>query len=199
MMAIDRAKLLAALSDAPFHNLMHDHQWQGLGIILTAWETHRAFADHQRLAYVLATTFHETDFTMQPIEEVGHGGAHAYGVRDPVTGQRYYGRGYVQLTWRRNYALMSSVVGRDLVHRPELALDPAIAAEILIYGMERGSFTGKKFADFFTPEKADWFNARRIINGLDKAAAIEGYAKAFYAALRKASAEPTDDLHMQME
>jgi len=32
-----------------------------------------------------------------------------------------------------------------------------------------GLFTGKKVRDFFTPSWSDWINARRIINGLDRA------------------------------
>ena len=33
----------------------------------------------------------------------------------------------------------------------------------------QGVFTGKKFGDYFNKTTEDWVNARRIINGLDKA------------------------------
>jgi len=42
--------------------------------------------------------------TIQPIEEIGKGSGQDYGKTDPETGQAYYGRGFVQLTWRDNYA-----------------------------------------------------------------------------------------------
>ena len=44
-------------------------------------------------------------------------------------------------------------------------------------GMRRGSFTGKKLADFIGPASCDYLQARRIINGLDRASTIEEYAR----------------------
>ena len=49
--------------------------------------------------------------------------------------------------------------------------------------MTKGIFTGKKFADYFSPQKEDWVNARRIVNGLDKANSIADYGKRYYAAI----------------
>lgn len=66
---------------------------------------------------------------------------------------------------------------------PSLALDPAIAGKILFAGMETGLFTGKKFGDFFSKTKEDWINARRIINGLDRAPQIADYGRKFYSAI----------------
>ncbi|TOE35570.1 hypothetical protein CGJ43_25525, partial [Vibrio parahaemolyticus] len=64
----------------------------------------------QYLAYVLATTYHETGHTMKPIEEWGKGQGRPYGEPDPETGQTYYGRGYVQLTWLANYIKAKAAV-----------------------------------------------------------------------------------------
>jgi hypothetical protein len=50
--------------------------------------------------------------------------------------------------------------------------------------MERGLFTGKKLSDYFNDKKTDWRNARRIINGLDKADTIARYAQNFYNCLK---------------
>ena len=51
--------------------------------------------------------------------------------------------------------------------------------------------TGKALKNYIgDPDKGqivDYYHARRIINGLDKAAVIEGYAKEFEQALDKAS------------
>jgi hypothetical protein len=54
--------------------------------------------------------------------------------------------------------------------------------------MLRGTFTPPKYyklADFFT-EHSDWYNARKIINGLDRAEQIAGYGRRFYFALLEA-------------
>jgi hypothetical protein len=69
------------------------------------------------------------------------------------------------------------------VRHPEEALDIVIATKILFIGMTRGTFTGKKFADYFNANADDWINARRIINGKDKANLIAGYGKQYYAAI----------------
>ena len=98
-----------------------------------------------------------------------------------------YGRGLVQLTWIDNYRKMGAIVGAALVDHPERALEPALSARILIEGMRRGSFTGRKLGHHF-PEggAADWVGARRIINGTDCAEAIAGYGRSFAAALAPA-------------
>ena len=158
-------------------------QADGLNSILNEWETNHAKKDDRWLAYMLATTYHETDKKMQPIEEYGKGKGRAYGKPDPVTGKTYYGRGYVQLTWKDNYQAMSKVVKDDLVSHPELALRPDYATKILFYGMMNGSFTSKKLSQYFNETTEDWKNARRIINGLDKANTIADYGHSFYAAI----------------
>jgi putative peptidoglycan binding protein/glycosyl hydrolase family 19 (putative chitinase) len=88
----------------------------------------------------------------------------------------YYGRGLVQLTWYYNYKKMSSKVGVDLYNNPDLALELNYAIPIMFIGMKEGFFTGKKFADYFNPAKENWVNARRIINGTDRANTIAGRA-----------------------
>jgi hypothetical protein len=56
----------------------------------------------------------------------------------------------------------------------------------MFVGMEEGWFTGKKLSDYINGGKADYYGARGIINGKDRAAEIATYAKAFEAALRAA-------------
>jgi putative chitinase len=79
---------------------------------------------------------------------------------------------------------MSQVVGRDLVNHPELALDPKIAYRIMSDGMRHGSFTGKKLSDYIHGTTADYYGARRIINGTDRAELIAGYASKLEAILK---------------
>lgn len=180
---IDRTTFFTAARAKPFGGRLDQEQVDGMNAILDAWESANQQRDLRHIAYELGTTYHETATTMQPIAEYGHGNGRPYGHPDPVTRHVYYGRGYVQLTWKANYAAMSAVVGEDLVANPDLALEPAIAATIMFYGMEHGTFTGRKLADYFTATGSDWINARRVINGLDCASAIATYAQEFYSAL----------------
>lgn len=138
------------------------------------------------LAYVLATAYHETAHTMQPIEEYGKGKGKAYGKPAGPYGKVYYGRGYVQLTWLDNYQKAGEKLSVNLVKFPEQALNPKIASEILFASMEQGWFTGRKLDDYLTALATDYVGARRIVNGTDKASLIAGYAKAFETALKAA-------------
>jgi putative chitinase len=158
-------------------------QVDGMNAILDYWEDKLSEDDDRWLAYALATTFHETAFTMQPIEEFGKGRGHPYGEPDPETGQTYYGRGFVQLTWKFNYQKLGDLLHVDLVHHPQLALQLDIATRILFAGMIGGLFTGKKLGDFFNHNEDDWVNARTIINGHDHAGQIAQYGHKFYAAI----------------
>lgn len=136
------------------------------------------------LAYGLATAWHEA--RLKPIEEIGKGKGRKYGVPDK-TGQVPYGRGLVQLTWDYNYARADKELGLGgaLVKDYDLALDSMVAGKILVGGMEEGWFTGKKLADYLPDPRgtdAQFREARRIINGTDRAELIAGYAAQFQAA-----------------
>ncbi|WP_299680079.1 glycoside hydrolase family 19 protein [uncultured Tenacibaculum sp.] len=157
-------------------------QVNGYNQILDYWENEN-LKDVRWLAYVLATTYHETDKTIKPLREYGKGRGRKYGIPDSENGQTYYGRGYVQLTWRKNYQKYSDILEIDLVDNPDLALDQEIATKILFHGMINGVFTGKALKDYFNENKSDWYNARRIVNGTDKMYTIGDYGKEFFAAI----------------
>jgi putative chitinase len=180
-----------------FKGRMSDAQVRGTSALLDAlagWPT-------RWVAYGLATAYHETAFTMLPIKERG-GKAYLTRMYDPIgerpalakrmgnrmpgDGVKYAGRGYVQLTWRSNYAKAAAKLGVDLLNDPDMAMHPTYAARIMRAGMEEGWFTGKKLADYLSGTKSDYVGARRIINGTDKAREIADYALAFEAALRAA-------------
>lgn len=141
-------------------------------------------------AYALATAWHETAHTMQPVKEYGGDAyykrmydiegdrpqkARELGNVNPGDGVRYAGRGYVQLTGRDNYRKFG------IENAPDDAMKPEVAARIMRDGMESGAFTGRAMRDYLP---GDYINARRIINGRDKAELIAGYARNFEAALR---------------
>ncbi|WP_244151925.1 glycoside hydrolase family 19 protein [Rodentibacter myodis] len=155
-----------------------------------------------KIAYMLATAKHETGHTFEPITEKG--GLSYFNKYDPVLadtrerraraidmentqkgdGYKYRGRGYVQLTWKKNYRKSGEYLKKDLVNNPELALDQKYATKIMIYGMETGMFTGKKMSNYISNSNKDYLNARRIINGTDKALTIAGYASKLEECLR---------------
>lgn len=140
----------------------------------------RYHIDDRCLAYILATTYHETAFTMQPIKEMG---GETYLKSKPY--YPWFGRGYVQLTWEDNYRKMDEKLGLrgQLIANPDLALDPEVAKKVIIFGMYDGDFTGKRLGQFFTDTLTDWYNARTIVNAHDRAGDIAGYAEKFVNAL----------------
>lgn len=178
-----------------FAGKLSTKQVEGIEAILDEWEK-RKLTDLRRLAYILATVFHETAKTMQPIEEYGKGKGRKYGkkikrsgVAYSVPDKIYYGRGWPQLTWYENYELMGRLTGRDLLNHPELMLVMEVSAEVTFEGMLKGAssfgdFTGKCLEMYFNDKTEDWVNARRIINGLDAADIIANYGKLFYNALK---------------
>lgn len=170
----------------------------GCNAILAAMEG----APLSHTAYALATAYHETASTMQPIEERG-GPSYFFrmydiaGARPTLAKQngnicsgdgcKFFGRGYVQLTWRANYKRAGDNLGVDLCADPDKALHPEIAAKVLRQGMDAGWFTGKRFGSYLPSKgrasREAFVSARRIINGTDKAAKIAGHALEFQAAL----------------
>ncbi len=128
-------------------------------------------------AYVLATAYWETARTMEPVRE-------AFWLSENWRKKNlryypWYGRGFVQLTWERNYHKAAVKLGIDLTTDPDKVMEPEIAAEILVLGMRDGWFTGKKLGDYITRKGSNYRGARRIVNGTDKAAAIAEIAREY--------------------
>ena len=98
-------------------------------------------------------------------------------------GVRFKGRGYVQITGRRNYTDWSRRLGVDLVGNPQMAQDPRIASRILVEGMMRGTFTGRGLGDYVGNGRADFVNARRTVNGTDRAGGIAQIAQRLMSAM----------------
>ena len=125
-------------------------------------------------AYLLATTYHETNFTMKPVRE-------AYWLSEGWRQRNlryypFYGRGHVQLTWDYNYVKASKAFNIDLLKYPDKVMDTEISVKVLVRGCMEGWFTGKALPTYVNDTKKNYVGARRVVNGVDKASAIAGYA-----------------------
>lgn len=186
---IDRRAFFDGIRPDLFGGNLTQPQVDGINAILDEWEA-RGLSDLRWLAYMLATTYHETNATMQPVRE-------AYWLSEDWRRRNlryypWYGRGYVQLTWEENYRKMGRLLGVDLLDNLDLAMEPHVAAAIMFEGMMMaessvGDFTGKCLEMYFNDTTDDPVGARRIINGTDKADLIAGYHRGFLADLKAAS------------
>ena len=171
----------------PLFGTIKTGQVTGINTYLDYYDNNQGLMIIPQFGYVLGTVFHETMKKMMPVNEDGKGIGKEYGKL--INGKAYYGRGGVQLTWIKNYKSVGISINQDLVNNPELALVPSISVEIAMKGMVLGWFTTKKLSDFITEDKIDFVNARRIINGMDRAVLIAGYAGKFLGALQKAKTD----------
>lgn len=185
-----------------------------------------AITDKRWAAYLFATAMHEGraaadkwKATWKPIAETG-GASKDYGNMQTVTDwegkpldangqiitnpktprlqQRFYGRGYVQITHQDNYRSMDEALGKGnlFVTNPDLILtDSRLAYDTLSYGLRNGSYRGSgrkrivgqgyigghKLADYFTAAASDYVGARGMVNGdgATNGVLIAGYAKIF--------------------
>jgi len=211
MAGINRTTLFAYARRSPFGGKLTTEQVQGVEVILDMWIA-LGLVDLRWLAYILATAFHETGGTMQPIREAygkstadtiarldrewakpGHGALK--NVARPYWRDGWFGRGYIQLTHKENYAKAGDMLNVDLTTDPDKVMEPRIAAQILILGMVRGMFRTnrvtkqpERLADYFGTMPGDPVGARNIVNGKgDKARLIATHYRAFHDALTAAS------------
>jgi hypothetical protein len=173
-MPFDHKAYFDSVRQSLFHGTMNQDQVTGQDAILTGWETRVDDKDLRWLAYMLATTYHETSQEMMPIEEYGKGAGQPYGEIDPETGQAYYGRGFIQLSWRENYAKADRELGLSGGNSCEWyavnALTPSVAARVMYAGMTEGWFRSdaqgpQTLERYFNSAIEDPYGAREIING----------------------------------
>lgn len=203
---MDRKIFFDNIKHTLFDGRFTAEQVQGIDAILNKMEK----LDKRWTAYALATAYHETGRKMQAINENLNYSAkglratfpkyfnatqaaeyarkpeaianRAYGSRmgngpeSSGDGWKYRGRGICQVTGRDNYKKYG------IEDNPDKALETEMSVAIMFDGMTSGKFTGKKLSDYFN-KSTDWVNARRIINGLDKADKVAAEAKKFHAAL----------------
>jgi putative chitinase len=183
-----------------------DARKDAVSFLLNMFEADTGFTMIRELAYVLATIRWETANTFEPVTE-----RRASQARQPRLWEAqnqywktgFYGRGFVQLTWQKNYQGAGqklsgadfTIDGNDVVvdastfvRNPDFVLDTDVSYAICSHGMREGWFTGKRLGQFIIDGKTpDYLGARRIINGTDHAADIAGIANEFELLLRAAS------------
>jgi hypothetical protein len=186
---------------------LKQEQVDGLNFLLDQIALDDGFSMVRQLAYVLATVRGETG-NFQPRRE-----KRALEAKQPAlfkTQNRYwhtgfFGRGYVQITWERNYRKAGrelagtkllitdkngnvqevTVEEETFVQQPDLVMQPSAAYQILANGMREGWFTNRKLSDFIKEgQPPDYLRARKIINGLDRAAEFASFADKFELILR---------------
>lgn len=169
---------IAKIKELLFKNKISQSQLDGINTITSEFNN-RNFEDKRWLAYILATVYHETAKRMQPITELG---GINYLRSKPY--YPYYGRDLVQTTWKGNYQKVKDFTGVDVVNNPELIKDLQTSAKVAIEFMSKGYYTGKKLSDYFNPTKDDPLNARRIINGTDRAEEIKNHYLNFLSSMQ---------------
>jgi putative chitinase len=190
---LDLAPFFTHIRPSALYKRLTTSQVSGHEDIIKALRKHNVPLSHA--AYVLATAYHETAHKMQPVRE-GLNASDAWRKRN-LRYYPWYGRGHVQLTWRENYVKADQKLGLGgaLVANADLALDPEVSAEVLVVGSVEGWFSGDKkgrhtlarhLPNGNTATRAQFKQARRIINIMDKADQIAGYALIYQEALRKA-------------
>ena len=157
--------------------------------------------DKRQLAYILSTVSWESAF--KNIAEIWLGQWHEYWVPDSMTWKTYYGRWFIQLTWKSNYEKYTQIIRNswldfkdnngntikwsevDLVNDPDLILaSNDLAVFILVDWMKNGwpyRVNTKRLDYYFNSTKEDYYNARIIINGMSSSPQkYASVAKSYY-------------------
>lgn len=205
---MDRKALFESVRGPLFNGVLSATQRQGIEVILDEWDARPELSDLRWLAYMLATTHHETARAMVPVIETRQSKERtnpsvetaikrleaawkagkmpwvrrAYWRKD-ANGVSWLGRGKPQVTHEANYRKAEQKTGIPFHSNPDLMLTDPAATKAMFSGMIDGWFTGKKLRDYFRGTTCRWREARQIINRLESADKVAGYARQYYSAL----------------
>ncbi len=170
-------------------------QLDAVQALVNVWETEPRLAgsnskvnDDKRIAYIIATVYHETTKNLYPTREcscrtnVGSiacvrrlwqkGIAQPYHRLDPATGHSYYGRGQTQLTLKENFIRVGNKlgVGRGLYEKPDRSLDLTVSARNAVLGLYLGWYRARNgkwlnLKDIPFTRDRDWIEARQVLIG----------------------------------
>lgn len=157
---------------------LHEEKWTREQLLVNVIDKAKEFGLPLKTqhAYIFATIQWETAATFQPVREA-YWLSESWRKRNLRRYYPYYGRGYVQITWKTNYQKYAQILNLSLVEKPDLVMKPGVALFIIIHGFKHGIFTGHKLETYVNNRKTDYVNARRCINGLDKAKVIANIAR----------------------
>lgn len=150
---------IAALVDAPAGNV--SVTWPALEAAL---DKHNCYSHLVAIAAIATVRVECPPF--KPIHEYGgpdyftkhYEGRADLGNTQLGDGVLFAGRGLIQLTGRNNYRHFGELIGVDLEHQPDRALEPDIAAEIFtLYFKTRGCVDAAN--------AQHWERLRHIVNG----------------------------------
>jgi predicted chitinase len=94
------------------------------------------------------------------------------GNTEPGDGEKFIGRGYIQITGRGNYQVYKDLTGHDLINNPKLLNDPTIAAEVSVRYMQRRCKV--------PPTDPGYFEAAMRAVGANNVANIKAKKRGFY-------------------
>jgi hypothetical protein len=212
---IDRKTFFDSVRESIFRGSISQGQVEGTDTLLDMWESHYPDLPDAGMAYILASCYHESARTMQPVREtLASTDAAAIrildrawvkgqlkGVRAPYWRSGWFGRGLIQITLKDNYRKLTdwfkkSGIDIDLVANRDLALDPDVSARIAFEGIIHGLFRpGHWLAKYVTDSKQDFVGARNIVNGKFRTDDVDiaRYAERFLKAIRAARVAYTPD------
>lgn len=199
MQTIDKRAFYDAIRKAPFSGRLKQLQVDLIEPLLAELQAEPGLSLDQA-AYIMATAHWETDH-FQTLLEYADGSAYegrtSLGNVHKGDGRKYRGRGYAMVTGRRNYQLVQDKFNLPAIDDPDQLLRPTVAAAVCVTGMLEGWFTGQPLAKFVNASRADFYGARAVINGNDKAAEIAAiaidYQQAFNVAISAARYKPAGD------
>lgn len=192
---IDREKFYSGYREK--FGKLNDSQKAGLEFILTKLDSTDKFNLATEYAYILATIKRETNSTYQPVLE-GYWikgnrkkALYNYYQRNNPSALRtifpygwdskltYEGRGRIQTTHVFNCVKIKDKTGIDVVNNPDLLLDNEVDWKVLELGFY-GLWTGRPLSRYINERQTDYYNARKVVNGLDHAQSIADDAMKFY-------------------